>query len=74
MDVPGKKIIWYNLNQIWVRPPAPPIVEDAVLKNFFFVGGGGTFLEKKFGWITSISPSSAMINDHYDSDNDIGGG
>ena len=49
MDVPGKTIIWYNLNQIWVRPPAPPIVEDAVLKNFFFVGGGGTFLEKKCG-------------------------
>ena len=41
MDVPGKKIIWYNLNQIWVRPPAPPIVEDAVLKNFFFCGGWG---------------------------------
>ena len=41
MDVPGKKVIWYSLNQIRVRPPAPPIVEDAVLKNFFFCGGWG---------------------------------
>ena len=55
----GKNIL-YNLNQIRDRPHAPPIVEDAVLKNFF-CGWGGTFLINKCGWITSISPSSAMI-------------